>query len=104
MDTSGLRDKMSLKDEAVKYNNLAEKRREGINDGSQTLKPGNVKKRTQDMRKVKALGDDLRASDSGFTDNLVKNEDATHNRAKLVTERITEKADELVGKPKKYRS
>jgi hypothetical protein len=56
------------------------------------------------MRKVKALGDDLRASDSGFTDNLVKNEDATHNRAKLVTERITEKADELVGKPKKYRS
>tara|TARA_Y100000385_G_scaffold281181_1_gene333553 strand:- start:1007 stop:2710 length:1704 start_codon:yes stop_codon:yes gene_type:complete len=104
MDTSGLRDKMSLKDEAVKYNNLAEKRREGINDGSQTLKPGNVKKRTQDMKKVKALGDDLRASDSGFTDNLVKNEDATHNRAKLVTERITEKADELVGKPKKYRS
>ena len=104
MDTSALSDKMSLKNEAVKYNDLADKRREGINDGSQMLKPGNVKKRAQDMRKVKALGDDLKASDSGFTDNLVKNEDATHNRTKLVSERITKKADDLMGKKGKFRS
>ena len=104
MDTSALKDKMSLKDEAFNLNDLADKRREGINEGSQMLKPGNVKKRAQDMRKLKALGDDLKASDSGFTDNLVKNEDATHNRTKLVTERITEKADEAMGKEKKFRN
>ncbi len=104
MDTSALKDKMSLKYEAFNLNDLADKRREGINEGSQMLKPGNVKKRAQDMRKLKALGDDLKASDSGFTDNLVKNEDATHNRTKLVTERITEKADEAMGKEKKFRN
>ena len=38
------------------------------------------------------------------SDNLVKNEDATHNRTKLVSERITKKADELMGKKGKFRS
>ena len=101
MDTSKFGEKYDLERKAIQGNASADQLRTGVNIGANTLLPSDFKTRSKDLSTVKGIGADLKASDASFTEQLVQNEDNSHNRLATVSERIDGLKDDAYKKLRK---
>jgi len=101
LDTLGSGAKESFKNKeslhlaSIKDRKEANAHIDAVNDGTDTVKPSDIKARREDANLFKGVGDEMKRKDAEGYEKLRKDADATDNRVPLPSEMINEQQEKL---------
>jgi hypothetical protein len=89
------KNKESLHNASIKDEKEANAHIDAVNDGTDTVKPSDIKARKNDADLFKGVGDEMKKKDPKGYEKLRKDADATDNRISLPSEMINEQQEKL---------